>query len=284
MGENPMMSDPDTGHVEQALASLDFLVVQDIFLTETAAKADVVLPAASFAERDGTYTNTERRVQLSHRAVSPPGLARPDWKVICEVSRLSGYPMNYGSTADIMQEINRLTPAYAGITYRRLEASHGLQWPCPNEEHPGTAYLHRDRFSKGRGSFLPCDFKPVAETPDEEYDFMLTTGRIYFQYHTGTMSRRISALSREAPEATVEIHPDDAKRLGVRNNDVVEITSRRGSVRARAEVTQGVPRKVVFSTFHYHESPINALTNPALDPSAKIPEYKGCAVKVRKCA
>jgi predicted molibdopterin-dependent oxidoreductase YjgC len=283
MGENPMMSDPDTSHIEQALSSLDFLVVQDIFLSETAEKADVVLPAASFAERDGTYTNTERRVQLSRRAVSPPGLARPDWEIICEVSRLSGYPMDYSSTADIMKEINLLTPSYAGITYPRLETSHGLQWPCPNEEHPGTAYLHRDRFSKGRGTFLPCDFRPVAEPPDEEYDFTLTTGRIYFHYHTGTMTRRISLLSREAPAALVEIHPEDAKRLGIRNNDMVEITSRRGSVKARAEVTKCVPKKVVFSTFHFHESPINVLTNPALDPSAKIPEYKGCAVKVRKC-
>jgi formate dehydrogenase alpha subunit len=283
MGENPMMSDPDTSHIEQALSSLDFLVVQDIFLSETAAKADVVLPAASFAERDGTYTNTERRVQLSRKAVSPPGLARQDWEIIREVSQLSGYPMDYSSTADIMKEINVLTPSYAGITYSRLETSHGLQWPCPNEEHPGTAYLHRDRFSKGRGTFLPCDFRPVAEPPDEEYDFTLTTGRIYFHYHTGTMTRRISLLSREAPAALVEIHPEDAKRLGIRNNDMVEITSRRGSVKARAEVTKCVPKKVVFSTFHFHESPINALTNPALDPSAKIPEYKGCAVKVRRC-
>jgi predicted molibdopterin-dependent oxidoreductase YjgC len=279
-----MMSDPDTSHVEQALSSLDFLVVQDIFLTETAAKADVVLPAASFAERDGTYTNTERRVQLSRMAVSPPGLARPDWKIICEVSRLSGYPMDYSSTEEIMKEINQLTPSYGGITYRRLETSHGLQWPCPNEEHGGTAYLHRDRFSKGRGSFLPCDFRPLAEAPDEEYDFLLTTGRIYFHYHTGTMTRRTSLLAREVPEARIEIHPDDAKRLGIRNNDMMEITSRRGSAKARAEVTTVVPRKVVFSTFHFHEAPINSLTNPALDPSAKIPEYKGCAVKVRKCA
>jgi len=283
MGENPMMSDPDTSHIEQALSSLDFLVVQDIFLSETAEKADVVLPAALFAERDGTYTNTERRVQLSRKAVPPPGLARPDWKVICEVSRLSGYPMDYSSTADIMKEINLLTPSYAGITYPRLETSHGLQWPCPNEEHPGTAYLHRDRFSKGRGTFLPCEFRPVAETPDEEYDFMLTTGRIYFHYHTGTMTRRISTLAREAPEAKVEIHPEDAKHLGIRMNDMVEITSRRGSAKARAEITKCVPKKVVFSTFHFHESPINALTNPAMDPTAKIPEYKGCAVKVRKC-
>jgi len=283
MGENPLLSDPDTSHIEHALSNLDFLVVQDIFLSETASKADVVLPAASFAEKEGTYTNTERRVQLSGKAVPPPGLARPDWKIICDVSRLAGHPMNYGSPVDIMREINALTPSYAGITYQRLERCHGLQWPCPNEEHPGTSYLHRDRFSKGKGTFLPCDFKPVAEVPDEEYDFTLTTGRIYYQYHTGTMTRRIGVLEREAPEALVEINPEDAKRLDIRNNDMVELASRRGAVKARAEVTTRVPRKVVFSTFHFHESPINVLTNPAYDPLAKIPEYKGCAVKVRKC-
>lgn len=284
MGENPMLSDPDSSHVDQALSSLDFLVVQDIFLTETAAKADVVLPAASFAERDGTYTNTERRVQLSKQAVIPPGLARPDWQIIRDVSRLAGYPMNYASTADIYGEMIRLTPAYAGITLARLEKGHGLQWPCPNEDHPGTAYLHRDRFSKGRGTFLPCEFRPLAEAPDEEYEFLLTTGRIYFHYHTGSMTRRVDLLAREAPEARIEINPEDARRLGVRNNDLIEVASRRGTAVARAEVTTVVPRRVVFSTFHFHESPINSLTNPALDPSAKIPEYKGCAVKVRKCS
>ncbi len=283
MGENPMMSDPDTSHIEHAFSSLEFLVVQDIFLTETASRADVVLPAASFAEKEGTFSNTERRVQLLKKAVSPPGLARADWEIIAEVSRLAGYPMNCGSPRDIMKEINALTPSYAGITYKRLEKCHGIQWPCPNEEHPGTPYLHRDRFSKGLGTFLPCDFKPLAEVPDEEYDFVLTTGRIYYQYHTGTMTRRISVLEREAPAPLVEINPDDAKRLGVRSNDMVELTSRRGSIKARAEVTGRVPRKVVFTTFHFHEAPVNLLTNPAFDPVAKIPEYKGCAVKVRRC-
>jgi predicted molibdopterin-dependent oxidoreductase YjgC len=191
--------------------------------------------------------------------------------------------MNYGSPADIMKEINALTPSYAGITYQRLEKCHGIQWPCPNEEHPGTPYLHRDRFSKGLGRFVPCDYKPLAEVPDEEYDFVLTTGRIYYQFHTGTMTRRISVLEREAPAPLVEINPDDAKRLGVRSNDMVELTSRRGSIKARAEVTGRVPRKVVFTTFHFHEAPVNLLTNPAFDPVAKIPEYKGCAVKVRRC-
>jgi formate dehydrogenase alpha subunit len=283
MGENPMMSDPDTSDIEHALSSLEFLVVQDIFLSETAAKADVVLPAASFAEKEGTYTNTERRVQISKKAIASPGLAKPDWEIICDVSRLVGYPMNYSSPAAIMKEINTLTPSYAGITYERLEMCHGLQWPCPNEEHPGTAYLHRDRFSKGQGTFLPCEFKPLAEVPDEEYDFLLTTGRIYYHYHTGTMTRRTSILEREAPVPFVEVNPDDAKRLGIRNGDQVEVTSRRGSIKAMAEVTTRVPKRVVFSTFHYYEAPVNLLTNAAFDPLSKIPEYKGCAVKVRRC-
>ena len=284
MGENPLMSDPDTSHIEHALSNLDFLVVQDIFLSETAAKADVVLPAASFAEKDGTYTSTERRVQLAAKAINPPGLARPDWQIICEVSRLAGYPMNYESPTDVLKEINALTPSYAGITYERLLKGHGLHWPCLNEEHPGTPFLHKDKFGKGKGTFMPCEFKPVAEMPDEEYNFMLTTGRIYYHFHTGTMTRRISILDREAPEALVEINPEDAKKLGIKNNDQVELTTRRGSIKLKAEITKRVPQNVVFSTFHFHEASVNILTNPAYDPVAKIPEYKGCAVKVRRCA
>jgi formate dehydrogenase alpha subunit len=284
MGENPLMSDPNTTHIEQALANLDFLVIQDIFLSETAKKADVVLPAASFAEKEGTYTNTERKAQLAYQAVNPPGEARPDWQIICELSKLAGYPMNYASPADIMKEINALSPSYGGITYERLSKGTGLQWPCPNVEHSGTPFLHKDKFSKGLGTFMPCEFKPPAEMPDEEYDFMLTTGRIYYHFHTGTMTRRVSILDREAPEALLEIHPDDAKKLGIRNKEMVEVSSRRGSVQLKAEVTERVPQKVVFSTFHFNEACINLLTNSAFDPIAKIPEYKGCAVKIRRCA
>jgi len=284
MGENPAMSDPDSSHIELALSNLDFLVVQDIFLSQTAALADVVLPAASFAERMGTYTNTERRVQLSHKAIDPPGLAKADWEIICKISSLSGYSMHYDSPAEIMSEINSLTPSYGGITYSRLEKGFGLQWPCPNEDHPGTPILHKDKFTKGLGTFLPCDFQPLAEAPDDEYDFLLTTGRIYYHYHTGTMTRRTSVLEREAPHARLEINPEDAKKLGIQNNDMVEVVSRRGAMRARAEVTTTVPRKVVFSTFHFVESPVNMLTNPAYDPIAKIPEFKGCAVKIRRVA
>jgi len=284
MGENPALSDPDSSHIELALSNLDFLVVQDIFLSETAALADVVLPAASFAEKMGTYTSTERRVQLSHKAIDPPGSAKADWEIICAISSLSGYPMPYGSPAEIMSEVNSLTPSYGGITYPRLEKGFGLHWPCPKEDHPGTPILHKDKFTKGLGTFMPCEFRPLAEAPDEEYDFLLTTGRIYYQYHTGTMSRRVSVLEREAPQARIEIHPEDAKRQGIRNNDMVEVISRRGAMKARAEVSTIVPRKVIFTTFHFAEAPVNMLTNPAHDPICKIPELKGCAVKIRRSA
>jgi predicted molibdopterin-dependent oxidoreductase YjgC len=279
-----MLSDPDSSHIELALSNLDFLVVQDIFMSETARLADVVLPATSFAEKSGTYTNTERKVQIAHKAIDPPGSAMDDWEIVCEVSRRSGYPMNYGSTGEILKEINELTPSYAGITRERLVNGYGLQWPCPTEEHPGTPYLHKDKFTKGLGSFLPCDFKPVSEVPDEEYDFLLTTGRVYYHFHTGTMTRRISILDREAPEPLVEINPDDARRLGIKNNDEVELISRRRSIKVKAEVTDRVPKRVVFSTFHFHEAPVNLLTNPVFDPVSGIPEYKGCAVRVRRCA
>jgi len=284
MGENPLLSDPDLTHAEHALGNLDFLVVQDIFLTETAALADVILPAACFAEKDGTYTNTERRVQLSRKAVEPPGQARADWEIVSELLSRLGCCGTYPDTESIMREINALTPSYAGITYRRLASGYGLQWPCPNEEHPGTVFLHRDQFTKGKGTFLPCEFRPPAEAPDEEFDLTLTTGRIYYQFHTGTMSRRIEILEREAPQPVLEINPEDAKRYGIRTNDLVEVESRRGSIRLKAEVTTRVPRKVLFTTFHFAESPVNRLTTSAFDPVSEIPELKGCAVKIRRCS
>ena len=182
-----------------------------------------------------------------------------------------------------MNEIRSLTPSYAGASYSRLAAGQGLQWPCPDEDHPGTPYLHRGRFSRGRGAFLPCEFKPVNEAPDEEFEFLLTTGRLSVHFHTGSMTRRTALLDREAPAPSLEIHPEDAKRLTVHTGDLIEVASRRGSVRLKAEVTDRVPRKVVFSTFHFQEAPINLLTNPVFDPTAKIPEFKGCAVKIRRC-
>ena len=283
MGENPRMSDPNLGSVDLALSNLDLLIVQDIFLSETAALADVVLPAACFAEKDGTYTNTERRVQFSRRAAAPPGQARPDWEIIAELCGRCGLEAPYTHPGQIMEEISWMTPTYGGITHERLAQTHGLQWPCPNNDHPGTAFLHSGQFTRGRGSFQPSDFTAQAEAPDQEFPFTLTTGRIYCQFHTGTMSRRVSLLEREAPEALVEIHPEDAARLGIRTGDLVEVSSRRGAIRLKAEVTTRVPRKVLFTTFHFHEAQVNLLTNPACDRSAGIPDLKECAAAIRRC-
>jgi len=283
MGENPMLSDPDTTHVEEALRSLEFLVVQDIFLTETARLAHVVLPAASYAEREGTYTNTERRVQLARQAIAPIGQSRPDWEIICELARRMGLEWNFASTSEITDEIASLTPSYGGITYERLKGD-GLQWPCPTRDHPGTPVLHKERFARGKGMFHPIPFIPADELPDEQYPFILTTGRVLYQYHTGTMTRKSPGMESLYPEGPVELNPDDASSLGVQDGDLVEVESRRGSVRTRVRVTRRSPEGVVFMTFHFHEAPANVLTNPALDPIAKIPEYKVCAVRIRKAA
>lgn len=290
IGENPAMSDPDSDHVLEALEHLDFLVVQDIFLTETAQLAEVVLPAASFAEKDGTFTNTERRVQRVRKAVEPPGEARPDWQIVAQVasrmvpassSKMRGANWDYGSPEDIFHEIAALTPSYAGITYARLEQG-GLQWPVPSVDHPGTPILHREKFTRGLGFFSPVEFAPPAENPDSKYPFILTTGRVLPQYHTGTMTHRIEGLERLAPEERVEINPQDAAQLKIGEGDWIEVSSRRGRVGAHAYVTSRVDRGVIFMTFHFAEALGNVLTNPALDPIAKIPELKVCAVQVEK--
>jgi len=283
MGENPMLSDPNINHVKEGLENLEFLVVQDIFLTETAKMADVVLPGVSFAEKEGTFTNTERRIQRVRKAIPEVGDSKEDWRIICEVSRKMGYPMNYSSPSEIMDEIASLTPIYGGVHYDRLEGE-GLQWPCPDENHPGTPYLHKDRFSRpnGKGYFTPVDYIPPAELPDEEYPFLLTTGRILYHFHTGSMSRRSRPLSGIVPEGFLEINPVDAKRLGVEDNDWVKVSSRRGEVKTRVRITERVDRGVVFMNFHFAESAVNLLTNDALDPVAKIPEYKISAVKIVK--
>jgi formate dehydrogenase alpha subunit len=278
MGENPAISDPDATHVRDALKKLDFLVVQDIFQTETTEYADVILPAASFAEKDGTFTNTERRVQLLRKAVDPPGEAKADWQIICELSELMGYPMHYRGSYEIMEEIALLTPSYGGILHHRLEEGFGIQWPCPNSNHPGTPYLHRKKFARGLGSFITVDYIPPAELPDEKYPFLLTTGRIYFHYHTGTMTRRTSVIEREEPLCFVEINREDAKRLGIRDSFPVRVKSRRGEIEVSARITDRVPEGTVFIPFHFREAVCNILTNPALDPIAKIPEFKVCAV------
>jgi formate dehydrogenase alpha subunit len=280
MGENPVVSDPDAKHVARALRKLDLLVAQDIFLTETANLAHVILPSASFAEKMGTYTNTERRVQISRQALEPLEGTLPDWKIICEISSRSGYPMDYNSPVEILNEINRVTPSYGGITYDRLKDSWGLCWPCPDNDHQGTSFLHKDQFTRGLGLFNGKEYIPPAEPPDEEYPFVLTTGRVGFQYHTGTMTRRVSILQREAPKAVLEMNPKDARRLRVRDGTVVAVESRRGELHLPVAVTPDLPEGVVFSTFHYSENNINELTICAIDPVAKIPELKSCAVSI----
>lgn len=279
MGENPMLSDPDITHVEEGLRNLDFLVVQDIFLSETAALAEVVLPAAAFAEKDGTFTNTERRVQRVRKAVPPPGEARPDWEIICDLSTRMGRPMSYPDPAAIQDEIAGLTPSYGGITYPRLERG-GLQWPCPGPDHPGTPILHRDKFARGRGKFHPVEFLPSKELPDEEYPFLLSTGRILEHFHTGTMTRRSEVLDTLVSVGTIEVNPGDAARLGLADGDPVRVTSRRGQIEIGAHLSPRVAPGTVFLAFHYREAPANRLTIAALDPVAKIPEFKVCAVRL----
>ena len=282
MGENPMLSDPDQGHARTALQNLELLVVQDIFLTETALLADIVLPAACYAEKEGTFTNTERRVQRLRTAVEPPGAARADWEIICDIAERAGYRgMRYNDPSGIMDEIATLTPIYGGIAYDRLDP-HGLQWPCPDRSHPGTPLLHVERFTRGLGRFSPANYRPPAELPDDEYPMVLTTGRTYFHWHTGTMTRRTHLLDREEPRSFIELHPDDATRLGVRDRDELLVSSRRGGVRTEARVTTMVIPGVVFMPFHFAEGAANALTNNVLDPESSIPEFKVCAVRVEK--
>ncbi len=281
LGENPVVSDADSLHVEKALKAVDFLLVIDIFNTPTSDLAHVVLPGASFAEKEGTFTNTERRVQMVRKAVRPPGDSRPDWQIIQELSNRFGYPMNYESPRAIMEEIAKLTPSYAGITYDRLQGD-GLQWPCPNTEHPGTKFLHQGRFTRGKGLFSAIEYKPAAEMADEEYPFQLTTGRVHVHYHTGTMTRNSPSLEREIKECFLEMNPEDAAELGIADGDRVLIASRRGSVSTRVKLTDVGRRKIVFMPFHFLESRANILTNPVFDPIAKIPEFKVCSVKIEK--
>ncbi len=279
MGENPMLSDPDVNHVEEGLRNLDFLVVQDIFLSETAQLADVVLPAKAFAEKDGTFTNTERRVQRVREAVSAPGQARVDWDIVCDIARRVGYEMDYPDVAAIEDEIASLTPIYGGITYDRLEAG-ALQWPCPDADHPGTPYLHKGKFTRGLGKFHAVEFIQPRELPDDDYPLLLTTGRVLEHFHTGTMTRRSAVLDTLVPAGVIEIHPDDAAPLGVTDGGTVQVTSRRGQIEIAARVTERAAAGSVFLAFHYREAPANRLTIAALDPIAKIPEFKVCAVRV----
>lgn len=280
MGENPVLSDPDANHAEHCLRQLDFLVVQDIFLTETAALADVVLPATSWAERLGTYTNSERRVQFIREAVPPPGEAKPDWWIIGEIARRMGYDgLTYSSPQEIMEEINRLTPSYAGITYERI-GDQGLQWPCPDTNHPGTPILHIGKFSRGAGHLSAVDWQQPAEITDKGYPFVLTTGRVLFHYHTGSMTRRSEGLDSIYPGPVVEINDEDAVQLGIVDGQQVALTSRRGRIEATALVSPMTDSGVVFMPFHFAEAAANKLTIAALDPTGKIPQFKVCAIRV----
>ena len=281
IGENPMVSDPDLNHAEDAMKNLDFLVVQDIFLTETARMADVVLPSAAFAEKDGTFTNTERKVQRVRRAVKPPGEAREDWKIISDIADRMGYPMRYGNARDIMREIAEVTPSYRGITYDRIEVN-GIHWPCLSMDHPGTPRLHEEQFSRGLGLFHAVEYIPPDELPDSEYPLYLTTGRILYHYHTGTMTMKSEGLNALAPECFVEISQEDALYYKIEDNDMLNVVSRRGSIKARAKISSQAQKCSVFIPFHYAEAAANRLTNAALDPVAKIPEYKVCAVRIEK--
>ncbi len=284
LGENPLLSDPDQAHVRRALERLDFLVVQEIFLSETAQLADVVLPAACFAEKEGTFTSTERRVQRVRKAVAPPGEARADWEILGDLAARLGYDgLSYAGPAEIMAEIAGLTPSYGGITYQRID-SLGLCWPCPDRDHPGTPILHRERFARGPGRFSPTGFIPPAESPDAEFPLLLTTGRTYFHWHTGTMTRRSHLLDREEPWAFVELNSGDARQLGLREGELVRVASRRGAVEARARVTDMVPPGTIFMPFHFAEGAANALTHNVLDPEAGIPEYKVCGARISKVA
>jgi formate dehydrogenase alpha subunit len=283
MGEDPMMSDPDINHARECMNRLEFLVVQDLFPTETSPLADVLLPGASFAEKDGTFTNSERRLQMVRTAVPSPGEARQDWEIICELATRMGYPMEYASPAEIMEEIASVTPIYGGMRHERLQNG-GLQWPCPSVDHPGTPILHTGKFSRGLGRFMPAEHLSAAELPDEEFPFLFTTGRVLYHWHGGEMTRRSAGLDAVYPEALVEVNPDDAQRLGIVDGQMIRVASRRGEVVARSWVTERTQPGVIFMAFHFAEAAANLLTNAALDPVAKIPEYKVCAVQVGPAA
>lgn len=281
MGENPLVTDPDVGHVEEALRSLDLLVVQDIFLTETARLAHVVLPGACFAEKEGTFTNTERRVQRVRKAVDPPGEAREDHAVIADLAARLGYEMSYAGTSEIMEEISSLVPSYGGVSHRRLEAG-GIQWPCPAPDHPGTSVLHVGSFPRGRGRLTPVEYRPPDELPDDDYPFLLTTGRLLYHYHSGSMTHRVGSLAEKVGRGWVALCPEDAEALGLREGDPVRLISRRGSISSRTRLSSRLQPGMVFATFHFPEENVNRLTNPALDPVSKIPGLKVCAVRVVK--
>lgn len=286
------MSDPDSAHIRHCLDTCDFIILQEIFPTETAKYADVLLPGVSFAEKTGTFTNTERRVQMVRKAIEPKGEARPDWWIIAELgkrtlqggqrtaSQASYSGWDYADTSEVMAEIAALTPSYAGISHERLERGERLQWPVKDSNHPGTPILHVGQFARGRGKFMPIDHLSPAEMPDNEYPMLLSTGRVLYHWHGGEMTRRAIGLLKVYKEPLIEVSPEDAVRLDLNGNRRVRVQSRRGTIEAEAWVTDRVPPGMVFANFHFPEASANELTIAALDPVAKIPEYKICAVKV----
>jgi len=289
MGEDPLTSEPNLNHARHALEKLDFLVCQDIFLNTTAELADVVLPSVSFAEKDGTFTNSDRRIQRVRTALPPVGESRPDWVIVCDLARrlearLGQSPsagFDYRHPSEIWEEMRRLTPDFGGIDYARLDREGGVHWPCPAQDHPGSPYLFKDDFPRGRGKFWKLEYGTESELPDDEYPFILSTGRVLYHWHGGTLSRR-SKLDEIWPEATVELHPDDGAHLGVQTGDWVEVVSRRGAIRLRVMVSGRSPRGTVFIPFHFVEAAANLLTLDRLDPRAKIPDFKVCAVRLTK--
>ena len=286
MGENPIISDPDVSHAEAWFRELEFLAVHDLFLTETARYADVILPGSSFAEKTGTFVNTERRIQLSKKAVEPPGKAREDLEIIRELSERIGFSAPFGSAADVLDEIARVTPSWRGVSHARLDGNGGLQYPVPDATHPGTAFLFDESFPTpdGKGTFVPVEFLPPAELPDAEFPFLLNTGRQMYHWHTGTMTRRSTALDAREPTPTVELSHADATEMGIRDGDEVIVTSRRGQLRISVRLSPRVARRQIFIPMHYREAAVNLLTNPALDPYAGIPEFKVCAVRIDRVA
>jgi len=280
MGENPVLSEPESEKIKKSLEKLEFLVVQDIFMTETANYADIILPAYSFAEKQGTFTNTERRIQLIRPFLEPIGEAKNDWEIFQTIANKMGYDWHYKNSEEIMYEISKLVPQYGGINYECIK-NYGIQWPIVNCN--GTEIMHREKFTRGKGRFMPAYWKKPSEFSNDEYPFILTTGRIYYQFHTGTMTRKINILEREAPEPFVEINPEDARSLNIRDGACIKLISKYGELETRARMTDIVPKGIVFMPFHYYESSVNKITNPNLDPKAKIPELKVTAVKLVRC-
>jgi formate dehydrogenase alpha subunit len=289
MGENPLMSEPNLRHAQEAIEHLEFFVAQDIFFNETNVFADVILPAASFAEKEGTFTNSDRRVQRVRKAIEPVGQARADWEIICdlarrlekELGRARSAGWDYNHPSEIWEEMRQLTPDFGGIDYDRLEREGGVHWPCPSFDHPGTPYLFEEEFPSGRGNFFAVEYGTESELPDDEYPFILSTGRVLYHWHGGTMTR-VSALDEIWPECTVEIHPNDAARLALQTGDWVDVSSRRGKITARLLVTGRSPEGTVFIPFHFAEAAANVLTDNRLDKRAKIPDYKVCGVKIEQ--